>query len=168
MLRIEPGYSDSAYWDNITTQYINENPSYFYVPDIESRIWGYFKYCLRSQNRYFFKNSLIPVIKASFEKNSDILKKDTEIFRARNDDQHSLWGENQRYSDIMSTPKYMERLRNAGCDSSKLDAIRDNFTNALNDPEIKKFKEKLNRGFQGYDVDSCGAPPSDKALAGRM
>lgn len=61
----------------------------------------------------------------------------------------------------------MERLRNAGCDSSKLDAIRDNFTNALNDPEIKKFKEKLNRGFQGYDVDSCGAPPSDKALAGR-
>lgn len=167
MLKNAPQYSDSAYWDDIVMQYIHGNTPYIYVPNIESQIWEYFKFCLKSQNRYFFQNPLIPIIQESFKKNIYFLRMDTEIFRARNDAQHILWNENWKYSDLMSTPKYLEGLSNTGYDSFKLEEMSANFANALNDPETKRIKEKLDRRFQGYDADGCGAPPSDKAPAGR-
>ena len=167
MLVNAPKYSDLAYWDNIVDQYIQGKHPFVLIPNIERQIWDYFKFCLKSQNRYFFQHPLIPVIKASFEKNLYILKKDTELFRARNDNQHTIWKENWRYAEIMSTPKYLERLRNSGYDSTKLDEMCANHSSVLNEPETKRIKDKLDRGFQGYDADGCSAPPSELASAGR-
>lgn len=167
MLKNAPEYSDLIYWDNIVDQFIQGKQPLVLIPNIERQIWDYFKYCLKSQNRYFFQHPLIPVIKASFEKNFYILKKDTELFRARNDNQHIIWNENWRYAEIMSEPKYMERLRNSGYDTTKLAEMQANYVKVLNAPETKRFKEKLDRGFQGYDADDCGAPPPELASAGR-
>lgn len=167
MLDNAPAYSDFAYWDNIVDQYIQRKQPLVLIPNIERQIWDYFKYCLKRQNRYFFQHPLIPAIKASFEKNTYILKKGTEMFRARNDDQHAIWKENLRYAEILSIPKYLNSLKNMGYDSTKLEEMQVNHVNILNAPETKYFKEKLDRGFQGFDADGCGAPPSDKALSGR-
>lgn len=167
MLDNAPEYSDLTYWNDIVDQFILGKYPLVLIPNIERKIWDYFKYCLKSQNRYFFQHPLIPAIKASFEKNIYVLKKDTEIFRARNDNQHSIWNENIRYAEIMSTPKYLERLRIRGYDSTKLDEMCANHSIVLNEPETKRIKDKLIRGFQGYDADGCGAPPPDLASAGR-
>lgn len=167
MLVTAPEYSDFAYWDSITQQYIQGKHPFVLIPNIERQLWEYFKYCLKSQNRYFFQHPLIPVIKASFEKNIYILEKGTEMFRARNDDKHAIWNANWRYAEILSTPKHLDSLRNMGYDSVKLEEMQANYINVLNASETKQFKEKLDRGFQGYDADDCGAPPSKKASAGR-
>ena len=149
MLDNSQEYSNLAYWDNIVDQYIQGKQPLVLIPNIEGQIWEYFKYCLKSQNRYFFQHPLISVIKESFEKNVSILKKDTEIFRARSDDRHTMWNENWRYTEIMSTPKYLESLRSMEYDSTKLAEMQANYANVLNAPETKRFKEKLDRGFQG-------------------
>lgn len=167
MLVNAPEYSNWAYWDNIVEQYIRGKHPFVLIPNIEQQLWEYFKYCLRSRNRYFFQHPLIPVIKASFEKNTYTLKKGTEMFRARNDDQHAIWNENLRYAEILSTPKHLHSLKNMGYDSTKLEELQANYVEVLSSPETEHFKEKLHRGFQGYDADGCGAPPSDKASAGR-
>ena len=167
MLDNAPQFSDLAYWDNIVNRFIQHEYPYVLIPDIERQIWDYFKYCLKSQNRYFFENPLITIIKESFQKNIYILKKDTKIFRARNDDQHKLWKENLDYSVFMDTPRSLENLKNINYDSAKLEELRTNYYNILNSPESARIKDKLDRGFQGYDADGCGAPPSEKALAGR-
>lgn len=167
MLNNAPEYSDLTYWDNIVDQYIQGKQPLVLIPNIEQQIWYYFKYCLKSQNRYFFQHSLISVIQESFEKNVSILRKDTKIFRARSDDQHTIWNENWRYSEIISTPKHLESLRSMEYDSTKLAEMQANYVKVLNAPETKRFKEKLDRGFQGYDADGCGAPPSELASAGR-
>ena len=167
MLDNAPEYSDLTYWNDIVDQFILGKYPLVLIPNIEQQIWDCFKYCLKSQNRYFFHHPLVPVIKASFEKNIYVLKKETEIFRARNDNQHAIWNENWRYAEIMSTPKYLERLRNSGYDSTKLEEMCTNHSSVLNDPETIRIKDKLDRGFQGYDVDGCGAPPSKLVPAGR-
>lgn len=167
MLKNAPEYSDLIYWDNIVDQYIQGKQPLVLIPNIERQIWDYFKYCLKSQNRYFFQHSLISVIQESFEKNVCILRKDTKIFRARSDDQHKIWNENWRYSEIISTPIHLENLRSMEYDSTKLAEMQANYVKVLNAPETKRFKEKLDRGFQGYDADDCGAPPSELASAGR-
>lgn len=167
MLNNAPEYSDLTYWDNIVDQYIQGKQPLVLIPNIERQIWDYFKYCLKSQNRYFFQHSLISVIQESFEKNVSILRKDTKIFRARSDDQHTIWNENWRYSEIISTPKHLKSLSSMEYDSTKLAEMQANYVKVLNAPETKRFKEKLDRGFQGYDADGCGAPPSELASAGR-
>lgn len=167
MLKNAPEYSDLNYWDNVVNQYIHGQYSYVLIPNIERLIWEYFKFCLKSQNRYFFQNPLIPVIKEAFEKHIYILKKDSEIFRARNDDQHVLWNKNWQYCEIMSTSQYLESLRNTGYDGVRVEEISADYTNRLNSLEVTSMREKLDRGFQAFDVDGCGAPPSELACAGR-
>lgn len=167
MLKNAPQYSDLVYWNDVVNQYIQGNYPYVLIPNIERQIWEFFKYCLKSQNRYFFEHPLISVIKESFEKNIYILKSDTEIFRARNDEKNTLWRENWWYADIMSTPKYLKSLSNRGYDNTKLEELHANYIKTINGPEMKRLKNRFDRGFRGYDEDGCGAPPPELASSGR-
>ena len=167
MLKNAPPYSNSSYWDNVVTQYFQGDYRYTLVPDIERQLWEYFKYCLKSKNRFFFENPLISVIKDSFEKNTFVLKKDTDVFRARNDDNHTLWWKTIDFYELLETPYHIQSLESMGYEHSKLEELRRNYEKTLNSPKNKYLKEKLDRGFQGYDAEDCGAPPSEKAKAGR-
>ena len=162
-----PAFTDDAYWTEVIEQYIqndNKHPGWY---NIEYYIWEYFKDCLRRNNRFFFEHPLLPVLKSEFNRNTYILLQDTTIYRARLDCDYVLWNEWNDYCRIESTPKQLIALEKRGIPADNLAELSHGYENFVNSEKVKKIKQRIESGFQGFDTSGSSAPPQGKASAGR-
>lgn len=162
-----PNYSDDSSWNELIEKYFGYKDSVYLIPGVEREIWDYFKHCLKTKNRYFFQHPLLDQIASEIKKRIFILGKENKIFRARNDDERKLFREYLRYSQIISVPEELERLKEYKIDQRKLQKLNDEYNAMLSDPDFIRIKMRLESGFQGFDADGCGAPSSEKTRAGR-
>lgn len=162
-----PSYENESYWNDLISQYINDRQPYVAWLDIEYHFWNYFKHCLNKGNRYFFWHPLTQLIESEFAEHTCILKKETSLFRARNDDQRQLWKEWNDYSQIQYTPKVIKRIESR--EESKIDTQKlwNDYNETVNCSQLQSIKKRIEAGFHGYDAKESSAPPPDKAENGR-
>lgn len=162
-----PEYTDDKFWNDAIQQYGQHKNGIFLHPQIEYHIWMYFKSFLRRNNRYFLDSPILQLFASIFENHIYILKSGTVIYRARIDDDRSLEGDWMDYMDVKSTPEILDRLRRNKGDTEIYKQLVSDYENHINSDEYLRAKTKIESGFQGYDEKGCGAPPTDKARAGR-
>ena len=162
-----PEYTNVEYWDDLTNQFI-QNPNKFVAwCNIEYYLLGYFKHCLMRGNRYFFQHPFIPLFKSVLSEHTVVLAKDTEVYRARIDEDHKLWKEWNKFSGVKNTPEVIKRIESRKGHNVDTKELWNSYNASVNSEEIRLIGERINAGFQGYDADGSTAPPSDKVSAGR-
>ena len=155
-----PVFTETAYWDAELQQYADWNA---HCPVDQGHVWRYFKYCLRSQNRFFFKNPLIPLILDRFSQNTVTLPTNSMLYRARIDydreHENLCWQfkDFEELRQIMENPDNHLPLCQAIARSAKEDADK-----ISSSPEFEKFVEQKKLGFEGFDASGSGSPPPDK------
>lgn len=162
-----PEYTDELFWNNIIDEYIKDKQKFVSWIDLDKHLWNYFKYCLKKGNRYYFQHPLIPLLESEFSKRVCILKKDSEIYRARIDDDYKLWNEWLTYCEVESTPETIKRIEDRKVSAETVKKLHSDYNVFVNSKYYKEIKERIETGFQGFDDVGSTAPPSDKAVAGR-
>lgn len=167
MANILPDYTDTAAWDDIIARYKKSPNSVQLTWDIEDKIWGYFKYCLRSNNRYFFNHPMLELLEWTFKDHVFTLDDSVSVYRARVDSEEMLYNEWLKYSNIGFLRGRVHYHKQHGATDEVLRGISEDLNTYKDSPEIQKIVERIHSGFQGYDAKGSSAPPSDKASPGR-
>lgn len=123
-------------------------------------VWRYFKYCLQTQNRFFFEHPLLPLIKGLFHNSTFTLPQARKIYRARID-------YDQKYENQCWLARKYAISAKSVLTSRFSDYYQDTIAEIKNDDEYQKFLMRNARGFEGFDEQDSGAPPFEKATAGR-
>ena len=169
---LELNFEDRAYWDKISEEYCTRSigvdgsdygtywSEYEDLEETEA-VWKYFKYCLKTQNRFFFDHPLIPLIVKHFQKHVYVLPKDTEIYRARIDKE-------RKYAEQCWLAKvYISNIKNTGDDNPFAEDYREEAAKIAADPKYQEFVARHSEGFEGFDAQGSGAPPYHTVPAGR-
>lgn len=161
MLEKEVSFDDEDYWEKKIQKAEELNWDSFTT---DEGIIKYFEHCLRKGNRFFFKHPLIPIIIKNFEKHSITIYKGKRIYRARIDEKgvfaKQAW-DAYRYE---TNNNLIEQNKN------NADVVRwfeDENEEIRNQEGYRQFREREATGFEGYDAIGSGAPPMEKASAGR-
>ncbi len=152
-------FEDKTYWD----QKAKEFPSWgigLERPEETNAIWQYFKYCLQTQNRFFFDHPLLPLIVKHFQEHIYVLQKSTKIYRARID-------EGRKYENQCWLARDYINLQQTDMDSSFADYYQEQITKIAANPEYQNFVMRQSQGFEGFDAQGSGVPPYTQVPAGR-
>lgn len=109
-----PDFNNELFWDEALSYYADSNAQPYADND---GIWEYFKFCLKTQNRFFFQNPLNPIIVDRYKKNIFKLSSESEIYRARID-------ENEKYSKQCWLAKEYDDLISFNATDSDKDGVR--------------------------------------------
>ena len=161
-----PKFTDTEYWDEQLQNYADSGAHSMHD---NGGVWDYFKYCIRTQNRFFFKNPLLPIILARFEQNTFLLKSDMPIYRARID--HNEECVNQCWLAGTLLAFESSKTKDTPEDGSLKAAVAKYYCGEIekikSNPEYLKFKERQSMGFEGFDASGSGSAPSEYVTAGR-
>ena len=84
-------FSDRDYWENLTQTYVKTGTAPGKTPFSNvTGLWDYFKFCILTDNRFFFEHPLLDIIKAKLGEHVITLPANTTIFRARIDTDNTL------------------------------------------------------------------------------
>ncbi len=167
MAYIYPEYTDTSAWSDLISQYEKKQNYIYLIPDAKDKIWDYFKYCLRSNNRYFFNHPMLELLERTFKNHVVTLDDSVNVYRARVDSDGVLCDEWMQYSSIGYTQGILQNMEKRGVDKDLLHNLSKKLNVYKNSPEIQSIVERLQSGFQGFDAMGSSAPPSDKASPGR-
>lgn len=156
---------DKQKWDKKLLDYATCDAC---VYGYDNDIWEYFKYCLTTQNRFFFKNPLLPIILNRFEKHTFILEKGTKIFRARIDEDKERMEQCFRVKDVREIHYAKENLQEEdGLKHAIIDYYEQQFNAIIHSEDYQIYSQRINRGFEGFDEEGSGSPPASETKAGR-
>lgn len=160
-----PSFTDKEYWEEQLQNYAECGAHSMWD---NGGVWDYFKHCIRTQNRFFFQNPLLPVILSRFEQNTYVLQANVPVYRARIDYKREC--ENQCW--LARNLQDLENEQRQEESKSELSAaIGDHYqrqiVNIKGNPEYIKYGERKATGFEGFDAKGSGIAPFDKASAGR-
>ena len=106
-------FSDRDHWEELTQTYIKTGTA----PDITpfsnvSALWDYFKFCIMTDNCFFFDHPLLDVVKAIFGEHVIALPANTTLFRTRIDTNDTLMDQAQNLMqvDILTELKEIESI----------------------------------------------------------
>lgn len=155
-------FSNKDYWDEELKNYVQNGGT----GELVLKIWRYFKYCLLTDNRFFFQNPLVPLIETQFQKNTCVLHKGELIYRARIDDEYEYWEECRKYAEEKD---YESTLQSLNDEPKNLqEAYYQEELNELHqNHKYQCAKERIKSGFEGFNAIESGAPPYFKVDAGR-
>lgn len=157
MLNIIQNYEDTAYWEQLTQDYLNRN---WCTYEESKNIWSYFKYCLKTQNRFFFSNSLLSHIEDQFNSHVFELHENTHIYRARIDEN------DEYYEQCWLARNYMD-LQYLAEDNEFHDYFANQAKEIAESERFQLFLSRYMNGFEGFDAQNSSAPPFNYATAGR-
>ena len=157
MLNIIQNYEDTAYWEQLTQGYLNRN---WCTYEEAKNIWAYFKHCLKTQNRFFFANPLLSHIEEQFNNHVIELPVNTNIYRARIDD------DGEHYEQCWLARNYMD-LQHLATDKEFHDYFANQAKQIAESESFQQFLSRYVNGFEGFDAQNSGAPPFNYATAGR-
>ena len=84
-------FSDRERWENLTQTYVKTGTAPGKTPFSNvTGLWDYFKFCILTDNRFFFEHPLLDVIKAKIGEHVITLPANTTLFRARIDTDNTL------------------------------------------------------------------------------
>ena len=153
-------FTETAYWDAELQQYADWNA---HCPVDQGHVWRYFKYCLRSQNRFFFKNPLIPLILDRFSQNTFTLPANSILFRARIDYDREHENLCWQFKDFVELRQIMENPENHSPLSQAIaNSAKEEVGKLSASPDFSKFIAQKELGFEGFDASGSGSPPPDK------
>lgn len=159
MTDTEYNFEDKEYWDKKSQEFASFADGFVRFDETKA-IWGYFKYCLQTQNRFFFNHPLLPVIIKHFQDHIFVLQKNTKIYRARIDHEHE-------YESQCWLARNYIGLNDTSPDSPFAEYYREEITKIANNPEYQKFLMRQAKGFEGFDAQGSSVPPYNKVSAGR-
>lgn len=155
-----PDFNNKLFWDEALNYYADSNAQPY--ADIDG-IWEYFKFCLKTQNRFFFQNPLNPVIVDRYKKYIFKLSSERKIYRARID-------ENEKYSKQCWLAKEYDDLISFNAtdfDKDSINLTQRRINQISKNPEYQDFLQRSKESFEGYDSKNSGAPPHDRTKDGR-
>lgn len=84
-------FLDREHWEELTQTYIKTGTASGKTPISHvADLWEYFKFCILTDNRFFFEHPLLDVVKAKIGEHVIALPANTTLFRARIDTDDSL------------------------------------------------------------------------------
>lgn len=156
-------FSDRVYWEELVQTYIKTGTSpgktpFSHVTDL----WDYFKFCILTDNRYFFEHPLLDVVKAKISEHVIALPAKTTLFRARIDTNDMLrdQAQNLMQVDILTELKEKESIPG----KAEVDTMISRFTGTEG---YDAYREQHQRGFEGFAAAECMCPPPHKVSNGR-
>lgn len=125
-------------------------------------LWEYFKFCILTDNRFFFEHPLLDVVKAKIGEHVIALPANTMLFRARIDTDDSLKerAENLMRTDILTELKESESIPG----KAEVDKMIAHFAGADGYDDYRKQHQS---GFEGFSADESMCPPPHKVSHGR-
>lgn len=92
-------FSDRNYWENLVQTYIRTGaaPGKLPLSHVED-LWDYFKFCLLTDNRFFFDHPLLGIMKTKIGEHVVSLPSKSILFRARVDSNNLLRDQAQNLS----------------------------------------------------------------------
>lgn len=158
-------FSDEKLWNEELTKYVTNNACSI---GNDREIWNYFKYCLQTQNRFFFQNPLIPIIIERFKQNAIGVSSGTALYRARIDSERKHEEMCWRYKDFLEMERIIIEQEYYHPLDYALHAEEIGYANALShDPDFNEFLKRKSKGFEGFDANESGVPPYTKVSSGR-
>ena len=156
-------FSDRARWEELTQEYIKTGSApgktpFSHVTDL----WDYFKFCLLTDNRFFFGHPLLDVVKSKIGDHVIMLPVNTTLFRARIDTNDSLSerARNLMQVDILAELKEKESIPG----KAEIDKMIAQFI-GIDGYDV--YLEQHKSGFEGFPADNCMCPPPHKVSHGR-
>ena len=156
-------FADRAKWDDLVQTYIKTGIAPGKLPFSHlSDLWDYFKFCILTDNRFFFDHPLLDVVKAKVGEHVITLPANTTLFRARIDTNDSLGdrARNLMQVDILTELKEKETVPG----KAEVDKMIARFTGV---DGYDAYREQHQCGFEGFSADECMCPPPHKVSHGR-
>ncbi|GEM_PF-5072098 len=156
-------FADRAKWDDLVQTYIKTGIAPGKLPFSHlSDLWDYFKFCILTDNRFFFDHPLLDVVKAKVGEHVITLPANTTLFRARIDTNDSLGdrARNLMQVDILTELKEKETVP----EKAEVDKMIARFTGV---DGYDAYREQHQCGFEGFSADECMCPPPHKVSHGR-
>lgn len=156
-------FADRAKWDDLVKTYIKTGTAPGKLPFSHvSDLWDYFKFCILTDNRFFFDHPLLDVVKAKVGEHVITLPINTTLFRARIDtnDSSSDQARNLMQVDILTELKEKETVPG----KAEVDKMIARFTGV---DGYDAYREQHQCGFEGFSADECMCPPPHKVSHGR-
>lgn len=156
-------FSNRTYWEDLVQTYIKTGTApgklaFSHVGDL----WDYLKFCLLTDNRFFFSHPLLDVIKSKIEEHVITLSANTTLFRARIDSENSL---RSKAESIMQV-KILTELKEKGHVPGEA-AVDEMIARVSSFSDYNVYHEQHENGFEGFSADKCMSPPAYKVSHGR-
>ena len=156
-------FSDREHWEELIQTYIKTGTAPGKTPISHvADLWEYFKFCILTDNRFFFEHPLLDVAKAKIGEHVIALPANTMLFRARIDTDDSLKerAENLMRTDILTGLKESESIPG----KAEVDKMIAHFAGADGYDDYRKQHQS---GFEGFSADESMCPPPHKVSHGR-
>ena len=156
-------FSDREHWEELIQTYIKTGTAPGKTPISHvADLWEYFKFCILTDNRFFFEHLLLDVVKAKIGEHVIALPANTMLFRARIDTDDSLKerAENLMRTDILTELKESESIPG----KAEVDKMIAHFAGADGYDDYRKQHQS---GFEGFSADESMCPPPHKVSHGR-
>ena len=156
-------FSDREHWEELIQTYIKTGTAPGKTPISHvADLWEYFKFCILTDNRFFFEHPLLDVVKAKIGEHVIALPANTMLFRARIDTDDSLKerAENLLRTDILTELKESESIPG----KAEVDKMIAHFAGADGYDDYRKQHQS---GFEGFSADESMCPPPHKVSHGR-
>lgn len=156
-------FSDRAHWEELTQTYIKTGTAPGKTPlSHAADLWDYFKFCILTDNRFFFEHSLLDVVKAKICEHIITLPANTTLFRARIDINDTLRNRahNLMQVDILTELKEKEAIPGKA-------EVNKMIARLAGDDGYDAYREQHQSGFEGFAADECMCPPPHKVSHGR-
>lgn len=156
-------FSDRDHWESLVQTYIQTGTAPEKTPSsYAAELWGYFKFCILTDNRFFFEHPLLDVVRSKIGQHVISLSKNTTLFRARIDSENELKekASNLRHVKILTEMREENRLS----DETEFERMIEFFTGF---DGYDTYRQQYENGFGGFSADECVAPPAYQVVHGR-
>lgn len=156
-------FSNRDFWEKQVQTYIKmgsiPGKSNFFLT---TELWDYFKFCILTDNRFFFDHPLLQVIKRKINEHVITLPVNTTLFRARIDTDNKL----QKQLTNMKEICILSELRNRKevLNTTNIDRMISQFGGI---DGYNAYQEQYKNGFEGFSAAESMCPPPHKVSHGR-
>ena len=156
-------FSDREHWEKQVQTYIATGTAPGKTPFSQvGDLWDYFKFCILTDNRFFFDHPLLNVVKKKIVEHVITLPANTTLFRARIDTNDTLRDQahNLMQVDILTELKQKESIPG----KAEVDKMIARFVGT---DGYDSYREQHQNGFEGFSAAESMCPPPYKVSHGR-
>lgn len=156
-------FSDRERWEKLAQTYMETGTAlgktaFSYVADL----WDYFKFCILTDNRFFFEHPLLDVVKDKIAEHVIILPANSTLFRARIDSNNSMRDKAENFNRVNILNNLKEKEQIVG--KSEIDKM---IAKCCEVDGYNAYYEQYQDGFEGFSADESLSPPSYVVSHGR-
>lgn len=155
-------FSNREYWENAVQTYIKTGRVPGKLPYSQTGdLWDYFKFCILTDNRFFFDHPLLKVIESKISEHEISLPAKTTLFRARIDSGGFL----KDKAEALQKVEIFKRLKEKG--QVQDEKINEFIERCHNVNGYDEYQEQYKNGFGGFSASESMSPPAFKVSNGR-